>query len=186
MKLTRFLVIATCVLCFVLYTAFLIRPTATLQLASMFSFLTMAVALAASMVYAIKGWRTLGIRSVYLLVACLIVIPAAEKFGVFGRQAYFENILLPDFREVVANVDKSEVANAEPPVILRSKHAYLAWAEVAENGRLHVIFFTGGGCPVRHSGYLYVDGSDIDHTAKILQSWKKPQNVMDSWYRISD
>ena len=69
-----------------------------------------------------------------------------------------------------------------------SAYRHLAYTVIADeepNGVLTAEFLTGGGFPVKHSGYLY-RSDDEPRKWKHISRWPRLRKIESRWYRISD
>ena len=63
---------------------------------------------------------------------------------------------------------------------------YNLLAERNTNGVLTVELLTGGGFPVKHSGYLYTSSGSIQLGSFFDSRWPLRTEVKPKWFRISD
>jgi len=125
---------------------------------------------------------------------CVIGLPVeltiAGHVGAMMEKARFEKNL-PRYMEVVRLVEKGDIKPSSENysrIHLPEQYSDLAYNVLSgtnQNG-IFIEFFTGGGFPVMHSGYLYVSNGQIETDTNLLQRWPFHNRMNTNWFRISD
>ena len=118
---------------------------------------------------------------------CTIAVVLAPRVGAVIRESTFRRDL-PSYNAVIRQMERGSIpVDAELRRIPQAEgaQAYVVLAQRTSEG-LNVEFITGGGFPVKHSGYLYCSSGEIERGSLIDSRWPKRREVMPMWFRISD
>jgi hypothetical protein len=148
------------------------------------------LALTVSLFFAWTERKVLRVLALLPLLLCLgscVVTTAIERSA---RQARFEG----DFRRYAALVEKIQGDSTLTPgnvvsVPVSGSDRDLIFGLLAErstNGALSVEMLTGGGFPVKHSGYLYTSSGSVQPGSFFDLRWPFKTEVKPKWFRISD
>lgn len=173
---------------FLVFTAFVARPSPSTQLLSMLLTLGLFVFGFISFVRVFTHWHRERWRALVPLSVCVLVVVLAPELGAAIRQLIFQRSL-PRYESIIRQIESGAI-----PVSSELRHisqaegawAYAVLARRGTNGVLTVEFLTGGGFPVKHSGYLYCSSGVIESGSLADSRWPKKQEVKPSWFRISD
>jgi hypothetical protein len=156
----------------------------------MLGFGAFLLAVMLSLLFAWTKRRQLRFLAVIPLLLSLSSCVATTVLGRAARQAQFER----QFSRYVALVEniqaESTVAPGEVVSIPLSEAerdlAHSLLAERTTNGVLVVELLTGGGFPLKHSGYLYTSSGSIQSGSFFDSRWPFKTEVTPKWFRISD
>lgn len=96
---------------------------------------------------------------------------------------------LPRYTEVVQLIEKGEFKTDSSLVELPPQYADLALRTARgtnSEGTDIIVFITGLGFPVKHSGFMYVSTGEIENDAETLRRWPYYSRINTNWFRISD
>ena len=123
-------------------------------------------------------------------IAVLLLAPLALFSSVFLSR-YLRDYLfyrdLPHMKEVVALIQNGKIPISDGKVILPAKYQSLSYdthAHHDEDRTYTVIFFVGGGFPVKHLCYRY--RSDDIITPEIKRSWPSGFRREKCWFEVWD
>lgn len=172
--------------------AWAIEPDTYLQLGGMLLCGVVLCLLVVDSLMAIWWWRLHRLRSFVPLGACcaslILSVPAVKVGGSIGEWRFLSR--LSEYEAVVSlmQADSIVVSRELQHLDLPARFSGLAWATLAErdsSGVLTVEFMTGGGFPVKHSGYLYRSKGSLEEWPHASR-WPRARLVRDNWYAISD
>jgi hypothetical protein len=160
------------------------------QLLGMLGFGGFLLALMLSLLFAWTKRKQLRLLALAPLLLCLGSCVATTAVGRGARRAQFER----DFPRYVALVERIQADNmlASGKVVsvpLSEADRELVYSLLAErntNGVLSIELLTGGGFPVKHSGYLYTSSGAIQPGSFFDSRWPFKTEVKPKWFRISD
>lgn len=160
------------------------------QLLGMMGFGGYLLALMLSLLFAWTERRQLRLLAVIPLMLCFGSCAATTATGRAGRQAQFER-QLPRYRALVERIQAENVLVSGEAVsvpLMETEHdmGYGVLAQRDTNGVLMVELLTGGGFPVKHSGYLYSSSGSITPGSFFDSRWPFKTEVKPKWFRISD
>ncbi|HEY9171287.1 MAG TPA: hypothetical protein VI136_03280 [Verrucomicrobiae bacterium] len=147
-------------------------------------------ALVFSLVFAWIERKRLRLLAVIPLLLCFGSCVATTTVGRSMRRAEFERqfpryvALVERIRSVEAlasnKVESISLSEAERALV------YNVLGELDTNGVLTVELLTGGGFPLKHSGYLYTSSGSVEPGSFFDERWPFKTEVKTNWYRISD
>ena len=181
-KWFTFLACATLVVAF---TALQLDLTPWLQLAILVALLVWLVVSIGSIVFAIRSWQELHIRGFIPLAGCLVTIPTAVV-SARGTQALRFHYQLPQFEAVITQITQQDILPNSGHVRIPCDVARVVLAEKTAHGHLQVEFLTGGGFPVKHSGYLYVETGVLESGSFMAKRWPYTREIKPKWLRFWD
>jgi hypothetical protein len=160
------------------------------QLLGMLGFGGFLLALMFSLLFAWTERRQLRLLAVIPLMLCFGSCAATTALGRAARQAQFER-QFPRYQALVERIQAGNmlVSGEVVSVPLAEAERDLGYGVLAErntNGVLTVELLTGGGFPVKHSGYLYSSSGSIDRGSFFDSRWPFKTEVRSKWFRISD
>src|SRR5262249_9503075 len=95
-----------------------------------------------------------------------------------------------EYEALIARVEQRAIPKGQPERITLSDSersiAYFVLAERAADGSLIVEILTGGGFPVKHSGYVFASAGSFPSESFIGKRWEHHSEVESNWYRVSD
>jgi hypothetical protein len=158
------------------------------QLLSFLLSIGLLVFCAVSFVRIFTRWKRESWRSAIPFLVCVVAVFAAEVGGNSLRSFLFMRAL-PRYESVIREIETGTfpVKNGETVAIPRKEEtgAYAIFA-YRTNGVLAVEFLTGGGFPVKHSGYLYSSSGVVERGSIAQRRWPRRTKVRPLWFRISD
>lgn len=186
-------VVATAVLCGLAVAASFPFAAAQNEWTQLFGVLGMGVYLLAWGLAALFAWtEQKGLRLLALLplAVCLGSCAGSTMVGQAVREAQFASHL-PRYEALVeriraANVLVSGKVVSVPLAETERDLGYSVLAEQDANGILMVELLTGGGFPVKHSGFLYSSSGSIKPWSFFDERWPSKTEVRPKWFRISD
>lgn len=186
-------VLATAVLCGLAVAADLPFAAAQNEWTQLLGMLGMGVYLLAWGLAALFAWTERnGIRLLALLplAICLGSCAGSTMVGQAVRKARFEK-QLPRYEALVERIRAGNVlvSGKVVSVSLAETERDLGYSVLAErdaNGALTVELLTGGGFPVKHSGFLYSSSGSIKPGSFFDERWPIKTEVRSKWFRISD
>ena len=160
------------------------------QLLGVASLLVVFLVLTVDLLFVPIRWRKHGRRSflpLASLVCCIFLIWPASHGGVALHKHIFRS-RLPKYQEVIGMIQDGSIQQdpESSRIELPASHSDLAYAVFVRRdaaGVLAVEFLTGGGFPVKHSGWLYL--SDDTKKPGMRLEWHA-QKVEPNWYMIWD
>lgn len=173
---------------FLATTAFAAYPSGITQPLSIVLTLGLLVFGFISFIRVFTHWRRQRWQSVIPVGACILVVVLAPEVGVVIRQATYQRSL-PGYEAIIHQIESGSIpVSAELRRISQAEGSlgYRVFAQRSTNGVLTVEFLTGGGFPVKHSGYLYCSSGVIEKGSLADSRWPKRQAVRPLWFRISD
>lgn len=175
------------VLLFCSTLSFVARPNVSAQLLLMLSVLILfflCLAVSVSLFPARNKQRRLKAVGVLLLAPVSLVL--AGFLGGHIRDYLFYRDL-PRMKEVVTLIQSGSIPISQGRINLPLQYQSLAYSTHANRdaeGALTVIFFVGGGFPVKHHCYLY--RSDGIITPEIKRDWPMGTRKEQQWFEVSD
>jgi hypothetical protein len=157
---------------------FAFRETTNLQLLSMLFFLGLFVSVILSLVYASRSWSQLRWRALLPLAACVVVFLVPAKLGRFARDIYFRR-QIPRLEGAVQTYRSS---GQWPDV---SWSGYQVTPGKLDDKVLAVIFWWGGGFPVKHTALIYYSADDPKDYFR-EGGWRRGYSVKDHWWVVKD
>lgn len=160
------------------------------QLLGILGFGGYLLALILSLIFAGTEWRQLRLLAVIPLLLWFGSCLATTAVGTASRRAQFEREL-PRYQALVERIqagsrlDSGKVASVSLSEAERDL-GYNVLAERDTNGVLTVEILTGGGFPLKHSGYLYNSSGRIIPGSFFDSRWPFKTEVKPKWFRISD
>jgi hypothetical protein len=169
------------------FTAFAALPSGLTQLFSMLLTLGLLVFGFVSFVRVFTHWRQERWRSIIPVGACALAVVLAPEIGGLIRQFMFQRSL-PHYESILRQMESGSIPVSVELDRVPQAESSLAYAVLAQraNGVLSVEFLTGGGFPVKQSGYLYCSSGVIERGSLIDSRWPKRRKVRPLWFRISD
>jgi heme A synthase len=171
-----------------------VRPSTGLQLGGMLLSLVLLGLLAASLAASLFGSRSdrsngrQAGKPSHLAALLLVTLVPATLLGYWVRERRFE-AQRPRFEEIVAMLGdgRLQAGDGLGPVSLPARYQDLGVFVLAEKagGILTVEFLTGGGFPVKHTGYLYRSAGRLGEW-RLAKRWPRWSQIDAHWYRISD
>jgi hypothetical protein len=160
------------------------------QLLGMLGFGAFLLALMLSLLFAWTERKHLHVLAIIPLLLCFGSCAATTAMGRGARRAQFERDL-PRYVALVERIqaDNTLVSGKVVSVTLSEGERDLGYTLLAErntNGVLTVELLTGGGFPVKHSGYLYTSSGSIQPGSFFDSRWPFKTEVKPKWFRISD
>jgi hypothetical protein len=173
---------------FVVFVAFAARPTAATQLLSILLSLGFLVFCFISFIRLFTHWRRERWQVVIPLSICLLAVVFAPVVGATMQHVIFQ-LSLPHYESIIRQMDSGAIPVT--PELRRIEQAeggsvYAVLAQRSTNGVLTVEFLTGGGFPVKHTGFLYCSLGLIEPGSDADSRWRKRREMRPLWYRISD
>ena len=190
MKTPRFLTLTVIVagLWTTSFVVFVVHPSMATQLLSMLLGLGLLVAGCVGFVRLFRHWERERWREVLPPVACVLVVVLMPETGAAARRAVFQHSL-PGFESVIHQIEQGTIPvtiELQPIPQARSGSGGPVLAQRSTNGVLTVEFITGGGFPVKHSGFLYCSSGSIEAGSRTDSRWPRRQPIKPRWYRVSD
>ncbi len=173
---------------FVVFIAFAARPSPVTQLLSMLLTLGLLIFGFVSFIRLFTHWRRERWRVVTPFAACVLVVVLAPEVGASIRHVTFQRSL-PSYESIIRQMESGTMpVTSELRRISQAEggSAYAVLAQRSTNGVLTVEFLTGGGFPVKHSGYLYCSSGSIEPGSVADRRWPRRREVRPLWFRISD
>ena len=170
--------------------AFAKTQTFVTQSAGLLGVVGLLLAFIAGVVYAISNWKQLRFWAFLPLLVCLGSCQGSTTIARAARKAQFERDI-PRYQAVIAKIEGGAIslpAQGEP-IRLSGVEQDLAYSVLAQrdtNGLVTVEFLTGGGFPLKHSGYLYSSSGAIQRGSLFDSRWPLRTEIKPKWFRISD
>ena len=168
-----------------LLVLFSMVPNVFLQFALFFALIAWIAVTLKSVWFIFRGWKEHKLKVFIPLVVCIVVFAVSWDLARFGEYLYFE-YKLPKFEAVIQGVRTLDIKAGDHRIIPKTGCARFVMAEKLEDGKLQIEFVIGGGFPVKHSGYLYVESGHIDETSFLAERWPKRYEKRNHWFRIRD
>ena len=174
-------------LCFVAFVAFAARPSNVTQLLCILVTPGFLIFSLISLVRLCRHqgrehWRIiLPPATCVLAVALAMVVVRPIRLAVFHRW-------LPHYESVIRQMESGTISVTHELRRISQVEGGPAYAVLAQrtNGVLTVEFLTGGGFPVKHSGYLYSSSGSIEPGSIADRRWPRRREVKPLWFQISD
>jgi hypothetical protein len=168
-------------------------PTLLSQLISVAALLTLVVALPVALFHAWRHRAGGSLRAATPLLACLVAIPIGYLIGGAYRDLDFRYRRLPAYEQIVRKIESGELpgeAIKEMPNQIEGL-AYGIHVHEDAPGGLMVVFFWGGGFPVKHSVYIYrASGLPPPTSTKWEMEpyyhWSRARRLNDHWFASHD
>lgn len=173
---------------FAVFIAFAARPSPVTQLLSMLLDLGLLVFGFISFIRLFTHWRRERWRVVIPFATCVLAVALAPEVGATIRRVAFQHSL-PHYESIIRQMESGTIPVTQELRRIEQAEggsAYSVLAQRSTNGVLTVEFLTGGGFPVKHSGYLYCSSGFIEPGSAADSRWRKKREVRPLWYRISD
>lgn len=127
-------------------------------------------------------------RVVIPFATCILTFGLALGAGPAIRRVMFQRSL-PYYESVIHQIESGRISVT--PELCRVPQveggpAYAVFAQRTTDGILTVEFFTGGGFPVKHSGYLYCSLGSIEPDSDADRRWPRRRELKPLWFQISD
>lgn len=171
-------------------TAFFSHRTLISQLLTLPIFPCFLVAVIISIVCIFREWRQRRWLSLLPFASCVLAVVISDAVSHRIRHAIFIQSL-PSYEAVVQQMESGSILvpaklNPVPQAVPLAHLAYAVLAEKGTNGALTVEFFTEGGFPVKHSGYLYISSGVIEPGSTEDKRWPIRHEERSRWFYISD
>ncbi len=173
---------------FLVFAAFAAHPSPVTQLFSMLLTLGLLVFGFICSVRVFTHWQRERWRTLVPVGVSVLVVVFAPVVGAAIRHFTFQRAL-PNYEALIKQMEAGSVpVSSELRRISQAEGslAYTVLAQRGTNGVLTVEFLTGGGFPVKHSGYLYCSSDVIERGSLADSRWPRRRAVKPLWYRISD
>ncbi len=182
------LVIAT--LWFATLTAFVVHQSGWLQLAVVLLLFPYMGCLLSALVIPFRDWKTRQFHALTPLGACLVSLLGPYLIGPPLRTGLFY-YHLSRYEAIVSRVERDPAFDNRKPATVSTEEAekdlaYSVLAQKDANGILTVEFLTGGGFPVKHTGYVFSSTEAFPRESFIGQRWPYFHEVRPHWFRIAD
>ena len=172
---------------------FVAAPTGSSQLVSVAALLLLLSALPVALFYAWRHRARGSLRAAAPLLACLVAAPIGLSIGGVYRDLDFRYRRLPAYEQIVRKIELGELpgeAVKEMPTEMEGL-AYGIHVHEDAPGGLMVVFFWGGGFPVKHSVYIYrASGLPPPTSAKWEMEpyyhWPQARRLNANWFAASD
>jgi hypothetical protein len=173
---------------FLAFELFVARPSVVTQFASMLLTLALLVFGFISCIRVFTQWRRERWFIFLPLGACALAIVLAPEVGGAIRQLIFQRSL-PHYEAIIRQMHAGEIPISDewrrvPEA--EGGSAYAVFAQRSTNNVLTVEFLTGGGFPVKHSGYLYCSSGVIEKSSLADRHWPRRSEIQPLWFRVSD
>jgi len=148
------------------------------------------LALGFAVLFAWTERKELRLLAVIPLAVCLGSCAATAVVGRSARTAQFEK-RLPRYEALVERIRAGDAlvsgrVISVPLVETERDLGYAVMAQRDADGVLTVELLTGGGFPVKHSGYLYSSSGSVKSGSFFDERWPFKTAVKQNWFRISD
>jgi hypothetical protein len=172
---------------------FVAAPTGSSQLVSVAALLLLLLALPVALFYAWRHRARGLLRAAAPLLACLVAAPIGGSIGAAYRSLNFRYRRLPVYEQIVRKIESGELPGETikemPPEI--DSLAYGIHVHDDAPGGLMVVFFWGGGFPVKHSVYIYrASGLPPPTSTKWEMEpyyhWSGARRLNDNWFAAHD
>jgi hypothetical protein len=172
-----------------LMVAFFVRTNSALQLVAMVASLFYLMALLASVVHLFAKCRKLRWRSLIPLAVCGAAFLFTVRMARVTRDFLFVRSF-PNYEAVVHEIESGAIpisskASRISPAEAQTG-AYRVFASRDNKDVLFVEFWTGGGFPVKHSGYLYVSSGVVEPGSFEDSNWPVKRREKAQWFYVSD
>jgi hypothetical protein len=129
-----------------------------------------------------EGWRV-----IIPFATCFLTVALALWIGPVIRPFMFQRAL-PYYESVISRMESGKIPVTPELRRVPQVEDGPAYAVLAQrtNGVLTVEFLTGGGFPVKHSGYLYCSSGSIEPDSVADRRWPKRRELKPLWFQISD
>ena len=176
--------IAICGLLLAISLAMAAKPSPTLQLLLMVAAPAWAIAALRALVFLFRQVWDQGARAAVPLVACIGTIVLTLQLAPVANRLYFE-LKRPAFDVVIADRQSRKMENGMSQII-PSDVAYCVLVERTSAGRFQIEFLTGGGFPVKHTGFVYAETGSVDPGSRIGGRWRRWNRLDQNWFAIAD
>lgn len=169
------------------FVAFAARPSGLKQLLLLPLTLAFFVLGIISLFRALDRWPKERWRAVIPAIACVLAFVLALTFRGVMRTVLFDRSL-PGYQHVIRQIESGSIPVSSKLQQLPQAESPWAYGVLAQrtNGVLYVEFLTGGGFPVKHSGYLYSSSGAIEEGSVVDSRWPKRRKVRPLWFAVSD
>jgi len=178
-----------CIIWLITSTMFCAKKSGELQLVTMLLLPVIFGVLIASIISVFRNWSKDKFLSFIPLVACILSVILPLRAGTEIRNQLFE-YRLPQYQRMISRIESEsvEVGHELSNIQIKPTEEYLALNVYAikEGESLYVEFLTGGGFPVKHSGYLYSQSGVIPVNSMIGKRWPSHRKINEYWFRFSD
>ena len=135
-------------------------------------------------------WRQRRWRSLLPFTACVLSVVVSCVLVQTIRPVIFA-WSLPSYEAVIQQIESGKIPvsdklNLIPQAKFKARLVYAVFAQKDTNGVLSVAFFTEGGFPVKHSGYLYSSSGVVEPGSPADSEWPIRHEVRKKWFYISD
>jgi hypothetical protein len=185
------IVVMVAVTWFIVFTAFAgIKRSIVLQLLCIPVTLCFLVAVVASIVCFFWEWRQrrwlsllpFGVCVASVVLSVAMVRTISHALFVWSLPSYEAVVQQMESGSIPVSTEMARIPQAESQA--RLAYTVLAWKDT--NGVLTVTFITGGGFPVKHSGYLYRSSGVIEPGSLADSLWPHRQEKRPKWFSVSD
>lgn len=188
--MTRFtkITLAIAGLWFAVLCVFAARQTPNTQLLGAVMTLALLVVILISFVRIFTDWKQQHWRSLIPFVSCMLAVALYPASRSAIRRITFERSL-PRYESIIRQIESSPVPISSEVVLIEQTEdssIYHVRTNRSPDGVLSVEFLTGGGFPVKHSGYLYCSSGVIEPGSYFDSRWPKKREMKPKWFRISD
>lgn len=190
MSLLGKIVVAIAALFCVGATVFFSHRTGFTQLLTAPLFLLFLIAILIGIICIFVDWRERKWKALLPLATCFLSPFIASKIANPIREAIFTKCL-PSYEAVVHQMESGEILVSTnlskiPEAVPKARMAYAVFAQKDTNGVLTVEFWTEGGFPVLHSGYLYSSSGVVNPGSEAGLRWPIRVQERPKWFYISD
>lgn len=166
------------------FCLFVARQTPSTQLFSFLMTLVLLLVVLIGFVRIFTQWNRERWRSLIPLISCGLAVAVFPVSRSAILRLTFEHSL-PRFESIICKLESGPLP--DPSAVLEIAQVedntiYHAKAKQSPNGDLTVLFLTGNGFPVKHSGYLYSSSGTFSPS----KDWPKVKEMKPNWFRISD
>jgi hypothetical protein len=120
---------------------------------------------------------------------CTLVLLFSILISGHYLQRIVFQISLPGYKKVIQQINDGRFPLNVPDkvypispskILIPFCYGVKAWIE--EPNILTVEFWTGGGFPVKHRGYLYRSNNEIDSSLQAKRDWPFMEKIQDNWW----
>jgi hypothetical protein len=157
---------------------FAFREHTILQLLFAISLLALVGSFIASVIHVFRSWSQLRWRTLLPLATCGLVLVASTDVGRYVRDAYFRS-QIPRLEAAA----KTYLESGQMPAISWSGSQVTA-TKVGDTNAT-VIFWWGGGFPVKHTVLVYCSADDPKSYFRD-EGWRRGYALQDHWWVVKD